>query len=245
MGSKKYKNKTCAYCGEEGSSDTGDHVFARGFFLDGRRDNIPQVPSCEACNNVKSGLEHYLTALLPFGGVHEDSSRNLSQMVPNRLNKNGSLHRDIYANQSSGWYKMESGIVVRSMTLPIDFEKLEELMKYIVRGLAYKHMGVCLKKDDNVGALALTDAGEQFFDNGLFNLTVQNRIKKSWGRGTVIYEGVQGVDDPKITAWKIKLYGGIQLSEGDGSYNNSTLFGGYTSDRRVLDNVRRRVLFGV
>jgi 5-methylcytosine-specific restriction endonuclease McrA len=33
MASKKFKNKTCAYCGEPGASATGDHVFARQFFL--------------------------------------------------------------------------------------------------------------------------------------------------------------------------------------------------------------------
>lgn len=245
MGSKKYKGKICAYCGPEGISSTGDHIFARGFFLDSRRDNIPQVPSCDSCNNLKSELEHYLTALLPFGGQHSDSSENLATMVPKRLNKNGRLHRKLYDLRSSGWSRTEQGLLVRSMTLPIDFNKLEKLMEYILRGLAYKHMGVILNKDDNVKALALTDEGEQFFNNRLFGVRVKNRIKKSWGRGTIVYEGVQGVDDPKVTAWKIAMYGGIQLSEDDGSHSNSSLFGGFTSDRRVLDNVRRRIMFNV
>lgn len=197
MGSKKYQNKTCAYCGVEGASTTADHVFAREFFLGGKRDNIPKVPSCNSCNNKKSVLEHYLATLLPFGGSHENSSENLSQMVPKRLNKNKRLHRDLHANQRSGWYKIDSGIIVRSMTLPLEFEKLKELMNLIVRGLAYKHMDVHLDKDDNVCVLALTDAGEQFFDNRLFNLKVKNRIKKFLSHGAVTYEAFKPLKTQK------------------------------------------------
>ncbi len=38
--SKKFKNKTCAYCSVPGSSETGDHVIAREFFLPARRENL-------------------------------------------------------------------------------------------------------------------------------------------------------------------------------------------------------------
>lgn len=63
MGSKKYRDKTCVYCGKEKSSTTGDHVIAREFFPTDARQNLPQVPSCVACNNDKSFIEHYLLAV--------------------------------------------------------------------------------------------------------------------------------------------------------------------------------------
>lgn len=66
--SKKYKGKICVYCADA-ISVTGDHVFAREFFLETQRDNLPQVPACEKYNNRKSVLEHYLTTVLPLEGT--------------------------------------------------------------------------------------------------------------------------------------------------------------------------------
>jgi hypothetical protein len=45
--SKKFKGKTCAYCGER-EAITGDHVFAREFFLPSDRADLPQAPICVA-----------------------------------------------------------------------------------------------------------------------------------------------------------------------------------------------------
>ena len=65
--SKKYKGKLCAYCTNK-AAEAGDHVFSREFFLVEDRDDLPQAPICDSCNNAKSKLEHYLTAVLPFTG---------------------------------------------------------------------------------------------------------------------------------------------------------------------------------
>ncbi len=67
MGSKRYRGKRCVYCGRDGAADTGDHVIARGFFLPSERDQLPQVPACNQCNNEKSRIEHHLLTVLPFG----------------------------------------------------------------------------------------------------------------------------------------------------------------------------------
>jgi len=74
--SKRFKNKLCVYCLKNPSTPTGDHIFAREFFMQDRRANLPKVPACKHCNNEKSQLEHYLTAVLPFCGRHPDASGN-------------------------------------------------------------------------------------------------------------------------------------------------------------------------
>jgi hypothetical protein len=51
--------------------------FARGFFVETRRDRLPKVPACQPCNQVKSGLEHYLATVLPFAGRHADAPASL------------------------------------------------------------------------------------------------------------------------------------------------------------------------
>jgi hypothetical protein len=97
---KGSKGKTCVYCASAPAS-TMDHVFAREFFVVDRRANLPKVPACAACNGAKSQLEHYLTAVLPFGSQHADGLAHLSGMVPGRLARNQKLARRLSAGLST------------------------------------------------------------------------------------------------------------------------------------------------
>jgi hypothetical protein len=132
--SKRFKGKTCVYCAAAPSTRTGDHVFAREFFIDVRRRNLPKVPACEACNNEKSKLEHYLTAVLPFGGRHADSTENLSTLVTPRL-----------AGQGQIWSR-EGGLIVPVRTLPVDGEKIGRLFEFITKALLWHHWKVILEE---------------------------------------------------------------------------------------------------
>ena len=69
MQPKSFKGKLCVYCAESRCGDA-DHVFAREFFPQDDRSNIPKVPSCHRCNNLKAALERYATCVLPFGSRH-------------------------------------------------------------------------------------------------------------------------------------------------------------------------------
>jgi hypothetical protein len=80
---KSFKGKACVCCATAPAA-TMNHVFAREFFLVDRRANLSKVPTCAACNGAKSSLEHYLTAVLPFGGRHADGLVHLTEMVPGR-----------------------------------------------------------------------------------------------------------------------------------------------------------------
>jgi hypothetical protein len=46
---KKFNEKMCVYCATQ-LATTEDHVFARGFFVEACRDNLPKVPACQPCN---------------------------------------------------------------------------------------------------------------------------------------------------------------------------------------------------
>jgi len=92
--SKRFKGKICVYCVKNLSTNQGDHIFAREFFLPNRRQNLPKVPACKQCNGDKSKLEHYLTSILPFGGRHGDARSNI-ELVPKRLAKNARLRETI------------------------------------------------------------------------------------------------------------------------------------------------------
>src|SRR3954454_11522216 len=108
--SKKFKGKPCAYCAKR-KAETDDHVFAREFFLVEDRQNRPKVPACSQCNNEKSKLEHYLTAVLPFGGRHEQAVANLQRGVPGRLAKNQKLHRVLQESVEAAWMREGPGYI--------------------------------------------------------------------------------------------------------------------------------------
>ena len=210
--SKKFKGKRCAYCAER-EAVTGDHIFAREFFLVSERANLPQAPICDECNNRKSKLEHYLTTVLPFGGLHPTSLENLESMVPKRLRKNAKLHRELAAGQQRVLTKAPGGEHQHTLTIPLDGPRLDELFAMIARGLIWYHWQVYLEKNYAVQTHSVTQFGERFFDDYLFKLNARNRVRGSPGNGAFTYEGAQAVDDPGITIWRFNIYGGLVSCE--------------------------------
>lgn len=209
MSSKKYRDKPCVYCSSR-PAVTADHVFAREFFLPSIRANLPKVPSCKQCNNEKSTLEHYLTALLPFGGRHSDAHENLATMVPRRLAKNAALWRSLAENQ--GYViRLEDGIYQRVMSLAFQSEDLKRLFVLITRGLAWYHWKVLLTEEHRVCALLPSDHGRQLFDR-FFRTKALQRVAIDLGKGAVRYEGVQTGSDAQIIAWRFQVYGGLVLA---------------------------------
>jgi len=221
MGSKKYKNTTCAYCLTR-QSTTGDHVFAREFFLPSKRDRHPIVPCCEQCNFEKSKLEHYLASIFPFGGRHPDAYENLTCMLPPRLKGNRKLHCTLEKFRRRVW-TLEDGLYKRTMAIPINPEYVYSLFKYIARGLAYYHWMVTFDEDCIIDVFTPTDIGQEQFDKLLFRLNARNRVYADLGKGTVIYEGAQGIDSSQISIWRILMYGGICFS---GSLHSDATTGG-------------------
>jgi hypothetical protein len=161
---KAFQGKICVYCAGAPAA-TMDHVFAREFFLVERRTNLPKVPACAACNGAKSQLEHYLTAVLPFGGQHADGLVHLTEMVPGRLARNQKLARGLSAGLSR---TLVAGRDTPAMTIPIDPDKVGELFALIAKGLLWHHWQVLLPPVAfGVRAEMLSAAGEQFYNQAL------------------------------------------------------------------------------
>jgi hypothetical protein len=210
--SKKFKGERCAYCSVR-KAVTGDHIFAREFFVVSARSNLPQAPICESCNNEKSKLEHYLTTVLPFGGRHDDASENLASMVPKRLGKNVRLHRRLQEAQKIVFVPNQEGKLEDTIAIPFDGEKLEGLFSMIARGLAWYHWREYLEPGYEVQTHTVTARGLQHYEEKLFRKNVRARVSNNLGNDTFVYEGVQAVDDPSITVWKFSVYGGLASYE--------------------------------
>lgn len=231
----RYKNLTCAYCAVPNSSETADHIFARGFFNKRERDNLPQVPACKACNNSKSKLEHYLATVLPFGSRRNDAQTTLLQDVTRKLAENLKLFRLLSSGVEYKWGR-KNGLWLPQMTIPFDGEKYKELFIFITKGLMVHHWNIHLPNGHEVLAAAIIQEGEHIFAN-LQGGNAQQRITGNLGNGTFRYEGAQGTDDPNLSVWKFTVLEGVELGgEGDGQI--SSVVYAVTARRECIEQLR-------
>ena len=221
MGSKRYKNQPCVYCRKQPSED-GDHVVCRQFFPINRRGDLPKVPACKACNNEKSLLEHYLTAVLPFGARHQDAGEVL-QMTPGRLAKNRALHERLASGLRHFLHSVNGTPWELDMTVPLDGHAVEKLFEFIVRGLAWHHWKVELDERHFVRASFLIPAARHRFD-AVFAGNARPRVNESVAGDGFRYEGVQAQENPALTMWRMTLYG-LEVGDGPGGEREKVVYG--------------------
>jgi hypothetical protein len=237
MAKKKLNNMICVYCATRPAT-TEDHVFARSFFLEARRGNLPKVPACQQCNKAKSDLEHYLATVLPFGGRHADAAANLQGSVARRLAGNLALHRKLAAGISRGWTR-EASVYLPTSTLPFEPEKLAQLFAFIATGLAWHHWGVLIRPDA-VWVGSLNSTGESLLRPWMARATV--RVTGNPGDGTFSYEAVQASDNPGMTIWMFSVYGGLRLSgDPDAPHEEVSKIGAITGSKRFMDQFRKMI----
>jgi hypothetical protein len=211
---KRYKGKPCVYCLEAESAD-GDHVLSKQFVLPEHRGNLPKVPACKRCNNEKSKLEHYLTAVMPFGGRHGEAGRNLAEQVPGRLVKNERLHRELADGAERYLVSENGGQWEHGMTIPLDGRALETLFEYMTRGFAFLHWGLAFGPEFAVRAACLGDAARGPFED-LMAKTAE-KVEGSLGGGAFEYEGAMAGDRSGLTVWRMSLYGAVVAGDGNGA----------------------------
>ncbi|WP_261509130.1 HNH endonuclease [Burkholderia multivorans] len=209
--SKKYLNKTCAYCGADRSSTTADHVIARLFFHEEDRSNLPKVPACARCNNLKSQLELYVLSVMPLGGLQPKAGDMLRNFVDRRLQKNNALrttlavgarHR-LFWSIESGWQE--------GMTMPFDSEKLTELSRLIAQGLAWHHWRLQLAPEADIRANMFSAEGEAHWQKVWKHPSWTEHVCATLGNGEFSYRGVRARDSSMTSLWQMTYFGGAQL----------------------------------
>ncbi len=240
MGSKRFKRKDCAYCGGQGISTTADHVLAREFFLIADRANLPQVPSCQTCNNVKSALEHYATATLVAGSNHVEGDKYRRDMVAPRIANNRKIRNELGINEPPVWIKM-GGILQKMHILKVDATKLHQLISLITKGLYFLHFGRALDDRffadvsmfDPVHEVALWASIQSFFPQSAIGVT------GDLGRGSFRYEGVKSPANEAFTAWRMEWHGGIRLYGADSPPGGISTF--WVITRPTADAVNQEI----
>lgn len=89
--------------------------------------------------------------------------------------------------------------------------RLGELFALIGKALAWHHWGIYLQAGQVSEAIFLSKFGSEFFKR-VFAMNAAGRVQQDLGGGAVSYTGVQAVDTPQLTLWRIWFYGGMVLS---------------------------------
>jgi hypothetical protein len=235
-GSKKYKNKLRVYCRRRQSA-TADHVFPRELFHIEQRNQIPKVPSCEQCNNEKSRLEHYLTAVLPFGATHSDAKRALSVDAAKRLNNNHKLHKTLNNGFSYVHIPLENGGFQNRLGVTLDHEVLHDWIGFVGRGLMWYHWDKRLPLKCHFEVFTPSSRGIEYLSY-LFQQSSTLRVDVQLGDGTVRYKGVMSEIDEGLSIWAIQLLGGMTVSDKslDFVFENSFV-AMITGAKEIIDNL--------
>lgn len=100
-------------------------------------------------------------------------------------------------------------------------------MGLIARGLLWYHWKIYLNDEvHSVVVKTVMAPGVAYLNEAVFGREVRNRVKETIAGDVLRYEGVQGVDDPTLSAWRFSIYG--ELMVGDDASR---------SDRRASDFV--------
>ncbi len=201
----------CVYC-RSNKSTTADHIFPRELFQVEQRDLLPKVPSCEECNNEKSKLEHYLTAVLPFGATHSNAKKALSIDAAKRLDRNRKLHKKL--KDGFGYMRVpsEKGGFEERQAVNLDYEILHDLVGFIGRGLMWHHWGKYLPLNFSFTVFTPSPSGMEIVSD-LLQMSSNLRVDVQLGDDTVRYKGVMSEIDEGLSIWAIQLLGGMTISD--------------------------------
>ncbi len=240
MSKKKLKGKICAYCFRVPAT-TDDHIFARQFFSVQDRADLPKAPACADCNRKKSLLEHYLTAVLPFGGRHVDAVEDLLGGVPKRLDRNQRLARDLAMTTRRAWLREGQGICQETRSFAFDGRNLDQLLRLIGRGLAWRHWRIYLGSSDRVYVQFLSDADSHALMRSMQQMTPAEHVEVDLAGGTVHYFGARAMQPPQLTIWAVQMFGGVVLADSrepfSGVRKSSTVWWILTCAQSLADDI--------
>jgi hypothetical protein len=200
-----YANHVCVYCRKSRSIRTGDHVFARSFFAEDRRANLPKAPACLTCGNKKSAHEHYLATVLPFGGMHGDATRNLNTLVEPKLARNQRLQRELAAGFEGSAERPDG-----SAAIPFETGHLRSLFEMVAQGLLWHHRKIYLPESHSV--VAFTPPEETMPELTKLYQLGGDKVVGDVGQGTFRYAANIAHNDAAMSVWFFQIMEGLKLT---------------------------------
>jgi len=152
-GMSKHNTKLCIYCGKE--ADTDEHIPPKNLFPPGYRDDLISVPACDSCNKSYTLDDEYFRDVLARWEkvINQPSSQYIQKNFLASLKKpqqRGKLIQ-LYDSLTTVDVTTKAGIFVsRKPGYRVDLDRIECIIRKIVRGLFYVHENKFLLEDDIV-----------------------------------------------------------------------------------------------
>lgn len=230
----RFKGAICVYCRVRPAS-SDDHIFSRKLFHKDHRGDLPKAPACERCNGQKSKLETYLTAVLPMGsrlGGGPDPN------VVKRLKNNLKLARELTAALEAPAQVFADGRVGIRTAFPFRARYLEEYLGMVATALAWHHFDVGAESDHCAMFFDMNDPQAAGLDQ-IFHLNCAQRAYGFLGEGVVEYRAIQAEDDPRLSIWQFRLFGGLLLGYSQSGDDRASSFVVILGRREFLEGLRQ------
>ena len=112
---------------------------------------------------------------------------------------------------------------------------MEELFAMIAKALAFRRFDIRLENGYSAIASLFTNEGEAFFQQML--ASGSTHVSGDLGAGTFTYEGAQAKDDPQLTMWRFRIYGGVDFGGDPNVYGASSLAIAVTGRPELIGNL--------
>ena len=147
----------------------------------------------------------------------------LESEVPRRLKKNRKLHLELAEGQRRVQLN-DGGAIASTLALLFEAKRISRFARRVVQGLHAHHWGP-IPKATWVGAGPLAPAGIEFHLQLMHMGGV--RLRGDIGGGLFSYAALRSFEPPYISAWWLRLFGGVVLA-GDADmsdYGTCDLYG--------------------
>lgn len=207
MARRGLATQLCAYCGESPSTRQGDHIVARALVLERHRANLPKVPCCRECNDIKSRIEHYLASVLPFGSRQPFATEALLA-VERRLTENRRLGRELQSGTIAAIDPLEWQDTI---ALPFDSDQLLSYAALISRALLFKELGERLPKEQPQRTLFPTPEADSLLTERLLVSMNGRRCTGQIGRGALRFDSLTSEGQPIVSVWRLVFFDGVTV----------------------------------
>lgn len=228
----------CVYCGIRDGTQR-EHVIASSFFRPPFPANLPKVPACLECNQLRgdggqrnlSDDEAYMRdriCMLLGSEDHADAKHLLDEKVARNLRRPESRRQReaIAATMRPGTVELEPDVYLSgAWSFQIDLARFERVMSKIVRGLYAFHMG---RMPDDYGVVIVPRLTPDLFEQFRARM-VMNDPSPVYELGlhkAVCYQYASKGPNPLGNNWVVTIY-------------DQWAFGGHTGPQKGIESQRK------
>lgn len=200
--------KKCYLCGSK-LADTKDHLFPSGLFNKPLPTNLPTLPACNECNNALSSDEELFRVFLASGMAYETEPgfRIWNERIrPDLKGRRPRLKPIIRSHIRKARVLSESGALLgHTLTLEIDSEIINRVLRKIAKGLHYWGTGAVLPENVQILVDYANGKPERFLSPPL-DEAIKGAKKVDLGNGVITYWRNTMKDDPANSITWLMFY---------------------------------------